>query len=130
MRRQRDAETLKRSKQLRRDLTPPERALWQILRGHRLEGWKFTRQVPAEPYILDFACRRYKLAIELDGDTHGARENYDARRTSFLESEGWRVIRFSNADAVSNPEGVATMIIEALRCSPSPQPSPRWGEGA
>ena len=125
---ERDQVTLKRAKQLRRDMTPPERALWQILRGHRLEGWKFTRQAPIPPYIIDFAARRHKLAIELDGDTHAAQEAYDARRTAFLESEGWRVIRFSNSDAVSNPEGVATMIIEALRCGPSPRPSPRRGE--
>lgn len=130
MRGERDQMILKRAKQFRREMTPPERALWQILRGHRLEGWKFTRQVPVGAFILDFAARRHKLAIELDGDTHAAQETYDARRTAFLESEGWRVIRFSNADAVSNPEGVATMIIEALRCSPSPQPSPQRGEGA
>ena len=130
MRQQRDAETLKRAKQLRRDMTPPERALWQILRGHRLEGWKFTRQVPVSPYILDFACRSHKLAIELDGDTHGVQERYDARRTAFLESQGWRVIRFPNSDAVSNIEGVATMILDALRDRPAPQPSPQWGEGA
>lgn len=130
MRQQRDADTLKRAKQLRRDMTPPERALWQILRGHRLDGWKFTRQVPVEPYIVDFACRRFRLAIELDGDTHGPQETYDARRTTFLESQGWRVIRFANSEAVSNPEGVATMILEALLDYPSPQPSPQWGEGA
>lgn len=131
MRGERDLTTLNRAKQLRRDMTPPERALWKILRGHRLESWKFTRQVPVPPYILDFAARRERLAIELDGESHATQEAHDQRRTWFLESEGWRVIRFSNADAVSNPEGVATMILEALSaCSPSPQPSPRRGEGA
>ena len=67
MRQARDPELLKRARELRRDMSPPERALWAILRAHQLAGWKFTRQVQVEPYILDFAARREKLAIELDG---------------------------------------------------------------
>ena len=126
----RDQRLLKRAKELRRDMSPPERALWVILRAHQLQGWKFSRQVQVEPYILDFAARREKLAIELDGDSHVGREAYDARRTQFLEEQGWKVLRFSNSDAITNADGVAMAILGVLNeISPSPQPSPRRGEG-
>ena len=68
----RDPEKLARARELRRDMSPPERALWRILRAHRLEDIKFTRQVEAGPYYIDFAARRERLAIELDGESHAA----------------------------------------------------------
>ena len=130
MREFRDPKLLKRAKELRRDMSPPERALWAILRAHQLQGWKFTRQVPVEPYVIDFAARREKLAVELDGDSHVGREHYDARRTQFLESLGWKVLRFTNSDAMTNADGVAMAILLVLNeLDPSPQPSPRRGEG-
>ena len=128
---QTDPQKLDGARKLRRDATPPERAMWTLLLGHRLSGWKFTRQVNVGPYFLDFAARRERLAIELDGDTHAGRETYDAERTSHLESKGWRVLRFTNRQVQTNPEGVAIMILQALpeRRGPSPRPSPRRGEG-
>ena len=130
MREPRDPQLQKRARELRRDMSPPERALWAILRAHQLQGWKFTRQVQVEPYILDFAARREKLAIELDGDSHVGREAYDARRTHFLEGLGWKVLRFANSDAMTNADGVAMAILGALNeLNPSPRPSPRRGEG-
>ncbi|HUD92496.1 endonuclease domain-containing protein [Sphingobium sp.] len=63
----------------------------------------------------------------MDGDTHSAEDRYDARRTEFLESLGYRVIRFGNPDVIENIEGVLSMIAQALRESPSPQPSPKGG---
>lgn len=78
-------------------MSPPEQALWRILRAHRLGDVKFTRQVEAGPYYLDFAARRARLAIELDGETHVGRERYDDKRTEWLEAQGWRVIRFTTA---------------------------------
>ena len=118
MRAPRDPQGIDRAKRLRREMSPPERALWRILRGHRLEGWKFTRQVPEGSFTIDFAARRERLAIELDGDTHVGREEYDQRRTEYLERAGWQVIRFTNSDAMTNPEGVAWAILEALTSSP------------
>jgi very-short-patch-repair endonuclease len=130
LREPRDPKLLKRARELRRDMSPPERALWAILRAHQLQGWKFARQVQVDPYILDFAARREKLAIELDGDSHAGREAYDARRTQFLEGIGWKVLRFTNSDAMTNADGVAMTILAALEgLSPSPRPSPRRGEG-
>jgi very-short-patch-repair endonuclease len=95
-------------------MSPPERALWSILRAHRLEGWKFTRQAPVDPFVLDFAARRERLAIELDGDSHAMQEEYDARRTAFLERRGWKVLRFTNSDVMNNPDGVSMAILISL----------------
>jgi very-short-patch-repair endonuclease len=126
----RDPQGIDRARKLRREMTPPEHALWRILRGHRLQGWKFTRQVPAGPFTLDFAARRERLAIELDGDSHGQRELQDAHRRTYLEKSGWTVIRFTNLDIVRNAEGVTVAILEALaKIGPSPHPSPQRGEG-
>jgi very-short-patch-repair endonuclease len=110
----RDPEKLARARELRGNMSPPERALWHILRAHRLADVKFTRQVEVGPYYVDFAARRERLAIELDGDSHAEREQYDAIRTRWLEGEGWRVIRFANGDVMSNPDGVAAAILAAL----------------
>jgi very-short-patch-repair endonuclease len=95
-----------------------------------MQGWKFARQVPIGPFIVDFAARRERLAIELDGDSHATQADYDERRTAFLESKGWKVVRFANTDIVRNPEGVALTILERLNSAAhSPQPSPQRGEG-
>ena len=95
-------------------MSEPEWALWRILRAHRLEGLKFTRQIECGPYHIDFAARSARLGIELDGDSHAGRESQDAARTAFLERQGWRIIRFTNADVMGNPEGVAATILSAL----------------
>ena len=126
MREERSALGTDRAKRLRRDMTPPERAMWHLLRAHRLAGWKFTRQVPLGPYVIDFAARRERLAIELDGESHATTQEYDAHRTNYLETLGWTVIRFTNAEIASNPEGVAMTILAHLHAI---APSPRRGEG-
>src|SRR4051794_38066038 len=110
----RDPEKLRRARELRASMSPPEHALWSILRAHRLEDVKFTRQVECEPFYIDFAASMPPLAIELDGETHAGRENEDAQRTAFLERQGWRVIRFTNGEVTTNPEGVAAAILAAL----------------
>ena len=131
MRIPRDPVGIDKAKRLRRDMTPPERAMWRVLRAHRLQDWKFSRQVSVEPYVIDFAARRERLGIELDGDSHATTEQYDSNRTAFLERQGWRIVRFTNRDILSNPEGVGQSIMASLRCGggPSPRPSPRRGEG-
>ena len=86
----RNVETRNRAKDLRTNMTPPEWALWRIVRGKRLAGIKFVRQAVRAPYIPDFAARSHRLIVELDGDTHGSAEAqaYDARRTVRLEADG------------------------------------------
>ena len=109
---------LERAKKMRREATPPERALWRYLKSDQLGGAKFRRQVVIGNYIADFACRKpVMLVVELDGDTHGKQESYDAGRTRFLESKGYRVLRFSNRDVGQNIEGVLETISAALNPS-------------
>lgn len=118
--------TLKRrAKHMRANPTPAEQKLWLALRANRFENRQFTRQTIIAPYIVDFASKAARLIIEVDGDTHSAKDRYDARRTEFLESLGYRVIRFANHDVTGNVDGVLSVIAEALRVSPSPQPSPQ-----
>jgi len=112
----RHVEMRNRAKELRTNMSPPERALWDIVRARRLGGVKFVRQAVRPPYIPDFAARSHRLIVELDGDTHGSAEAqaYDARRTALLESHGWRVLRIPNNEVMANPEGVARAILLAL----------------
>jgi very-short-patch-repair endonuclease len=76
------------------------------LRAHRTDGAKFRRQHPIGPYFADFAYVSRKLVIEIDGDHHAFQVEADARRTSIMEQQGWRVVRFAANETVSNPEGV------------------------
>lgn len=113
---------------LRRNATGAERGLWRLLSAYRP---RFTRQLPVGSYILDLACREVKLAIELDGSQHIDNVR-DTERTAFLETLGWKVIRFWNSEVVENPDGVAGRIIEevAARLQPThPRPLPVSREG-
>src|SRR5690348_9617312 len=87
---------------LRSRLTDAERRLWSLLRGRKLAGYKFRRQHPLGPFILDFASYKYQLAVEADGGQHADSEQ-DERRTRWIESHGWRVIRFWNNEILANP---------------------------
>ncbi len=71
---------------------------------------------------MDFAARAHSVTIQVDGDTHATRSGYDAARTTFLEEQGYRVIRFTNAEVMGNPEGVAHAISAALASPSSPLP--------
>ena len=117
---------------LRRRQTAAERRLWAHLRGRRLLGVKFARQVPIDPNIVDFCCRERKLIVELDGGQHAMRANYDAGRTAFLQALGYRVLRFWDNEALGNTDGVLHRIAQAVTVTtarPSPRPSPQRGEG-
>ena len=95
-------------------MTEPEWRLWHRLKGRGLNGFKVARQVPTGPFILDFCCREEKLAIEIDGWTHDDPAS-DARRTAWLEGQGYRVIRFANDEVMTNIEGVLETILLALQ---------------
>ena len=109
--------TAKRARRLRRDSTFPERLLWSKLRNRQMSGWKFRRQHPIGPYFADFVCSEAMLVIEIDGDTHGsdAQIARDQRRTRFMESEGWTVHRFWNADLTENVDGILWQIEDILK---------------
>ncbi|MHA6718288.1 endonuclease domain-containing protein [Sphingomonas sp. RS6] len=118
-----------RARQMRANPTPTETAMWSILRARRFERVKFARQVVIAPYIADFVARSRKLVIEIDGDTHALCQAKDARRTAWLEHQGYRVIRFTNYEVGSNLEGVAQRIALTLADMPLSQPSTQRGEG-
>jgi very-short-patch-repair endonuclease len=101
---------------LRRNSTDAERILWSELRGHRLNGTSFRRQVPVENYIADFVCHAVKLIIELDGGQHFSDEGEqaDARRSAVIEAKGFKVLRFSNHDVMTNRNGVLETIASAV----------------
>ena len=99
------------AKTLRNAATSEERSLWKRLRHVRP---RFTRQLPVGPYILDFACRNARLAVELDGGQHLDAALYDDRRTVYLEGLGWQVLRFWNSDVRDNVDGVAEAIMAAV----------------
>jgi very-short-patch-repair endonuclease len=112
------------ARSLRRTGTAEERLLWIRLRRLRP---RLTRQLPIGDYILDFACRTIKLAIEIDGSQHLDAPAYDARRTAFPEGLGWRVMWFWNDQVRQNPDGVAEAIAAAVMLrqrATHPQPLP------
>lgn len=109
-----DSKTRDRARELRRDMSPAERRLWWAIRHKSLDGARFRRQVPVGEYFADFCCLKRKLIVEVDGGQHSETEEYDRRRTQFLEAQGFRVIRFWNTDVMTNLEGVVDTIFENL----------------
>jgi very-short-patch-repair endonuclease len=93
--------------------TDAERRLWSILRSHRLVGWKFKRQEQIGDYIVDFVCFQSRLIVEADGSQH-VESAADERRTHWLVSQSFRVLRFWNNDILLNSDSVATAILAAL----------------
>jgi very-short-patch-repair endonuclease len=104
-----------RAKQLRRSMTHAETLLWRHLKADRLAGLSFRRQTPIGNYIADFVAHSCKLIVEIDGESHDFEERirHDRRRDRWLESRGYRVLRFTNDDVLKNLEGVVLAIIEA-----------------
>ncbi len=103
-------------------MTDAEQRLWYRLRGHRLNGHKFKRQVPVGPYIVDFASLDRKLIIEVDGGQH-AESSGDRRRDAFLRGQGYRVIRFWNNDVLRQTDSVLEEIIAAIGNAAVPLPA-------
>jgi len=119
-----------RARYLRKNATDSERILWRHLRNRKFAHYKFRRQHPINPYILDFYCPDLKLAIELDGSGHGHRhrETHDKAREEFLDRQGIAVVRFWNHQVREELDSVLQAIWLALEKRvpnhPSPQSSP------
>ena len=107
---------------LRQPQTDAEALLWYYLRDKQLDGYKFRRQHPIGPYIVDFACLSKKVLIELDGGHHAEQREQDEARARFLRNEGYRVLRFWNNEVFENCGGVLEAIRAAVQ-DPPPQPS-------
>ncbi len=106
---------------LRKRQTDAERKLWSKLRDRQLDGWKFKRQFPFGPYILDFYCFDANLVIELDGSQHAeTRAEHDRARTQLLEAQGLQVLRFWNVDVLNNITGVLDGIYLVLGAKSAP----------
>lgn len=102
------------ARKLRGDATDAETLLWRHLRGRRLLGAKFRRQMPIAPYIADFVCEQARLVIELDGGQH-ADSTTDAARTLALEAAGYTILRFWNHDVFENTDSILEEIARMLR---------------
>ena len=111
-----------RARKLRANQTDAERRLWSVLRNRRLGTYKFRRQHRLGIYFVDFVCIEHRLIIEADGGQH-VDSAYDDKRTAWLMSQGWRVIRFWNDDILANTEAVILAIVEALDSPTAPSPS-------
>ena len=117
------------ARKLRHQSTDTEQLLWKHLRAHRMAGYKFKRQVVIEPYIVDFVCLEARLIIEADGGQHMEQVENDLKRSVFLESLGYTVIRFWNHEILSDTQNVLERIHSYLIETPSPQPSPEGRGG-
>jgi very-short-patch-repair endonuclease len=115
------------ARKLRREQTDGERRLWYAFRDRRFHICKFRRQQPIGPYIADFVCFDRRLIIELDGSQHAEPEQlaHDTARTRFLENEGFRVLRFWNAELNDNFSGVLEIIRLTLETTPHPHSAAR-----
>ena len=101
------------ARDLRKNMTDAERALWRLLRQRQLRGLRFRRQVPIDRYIVDFACLEARLIIEADGGQHWESRS-DQTRDAYLRSQGFRVLRLWNNDILANPDGVYHIIMETV----------------
>ena len=121
---------LERARELRQRSTDSERRLWHWLRNRQIDGVKFRRQVPLGAYVVDFLAADHRLVVEIDGGQHASQQDYDRRRTAWLEAQGYRVIRFWSNEVLANTEGVIAAIGAALKLRPPhPDPLPPAGRG-
>jgi very-short-patch-repair endonuclease len=103
--------------------TSAELALWKVLRDQRLAACKFRRQHPIGPFVADFACVELRLVVEVDGGQHDNLER-DERRTVWLQSQGWHVVRFWNLDVQRNMAVVTELLVAEIALSRGRHPHP------
>src|SRR6266498_2787428 len=106
-------ELQERARELRRNMTPSEKILWEKLRHNRLKGLQFRRQQIIDSYIVDFYCHSKALVVEVDGDIHDLQKDYDLERDNHLIARGFHVLRVSNNDVKENLMIVLQKISEA-----------------
>ena len=104
-----------RARHLRSNPTDAERFLWRHLRLRQFGGYKFRRQRPVGPYIVDFVCLEKRVVIEVDGGQHSERRSHDARRDAWLNKEGFTVLRFWDHQVLKQVDDVKQAIWEALK---------------
>jgi len=121
------------AKRLRAEPTKAEVSLWKVLRKLDLAGTHFRRQAPFGAYVVDFVCHHHRLIVEVDGGIHrldvvAAR---DAEREAWLNTRGYRVIRITNDEALTDPHAAVQRIAGEIGAgTPTPNPSPQGGGGS
>ena len=105
-------------RKLRREQTDAERKLWSLLRSRQLEAYKFRRQHSIGPYIADFCCLERRLVIELDGGQHAEQIQKDERRTEYLKSKGFQVLRIWDHEVFKETGAVMENILKVLSAMP------------
>jgi len=109
--------SVERARDLRRNMSDTERRVWYRLRGKQLAGYRFRRQLPVGPYFVDFVCLKARLAVEIDGYGHEDEER-DRRKTEYLESQGFRVLRIRAHETDQGMDDVLKWIYVHLQPSP------------
>jgi len=121
------------ARNLRREGSDAEQRLWLHLRNRQLENLKFRRQHAIGPFIADLVCDEAKLIVEADGGQHAEQADDDARRTAWLERQGYRVLRFWNDEILRNTvavlEEIRRVALERSRAAPHPNPLPGGERG-
>jgi very-short-patch-repair endonuclease len=120
-----------RAKSLRQTMTRAETLLWRYIKAHRVDGLGFRRQVPMQRFVADFICHSARLVIELDGETHDfqSRQRNDQIRDAWFKSQGFKILRFTNEEVLSNLDGVVEAIRTAAHKSPPSLSLPHKGGG-
>ena len=106
------------AQQLRHEMTPSEKRLWECLRANRLQGLPFRRQQIIGGFIVDFYCRAARLVIECDGTVHMAQAEYDRDRDAVIASYNLRVLRFTNDQIDNDLPTVLSQITQATAPTP------------
>jgi type II secretion system protein H len=122
-------EITKRARTLRNNLTDTERRLWSRLKREQINGYKFRRQFPLGPFIVDFVCLEARLIVEVDGGQHAEQRQKDEQRDKWLASQNFHVLRFWDNDVLRETDAVVEAIVQALKNTPTPS-LPRKGGGS
>src|SRR3954447_14578293 len=117
-----DEAKIVRAKELRRQMTPAERRLWEQLRSNRLGGNHFRRQQVVGGFIVDFYCHAAALIVEVDGPVHAERVDYDAERDQILSGLGFRIVRFTNDQVTGAMREVLGRLMQLCRETKEPNP--------
>jgi very-short-patch-repair endonuclease len=112
----RDRDSIRRAREMRKDMTGAESKLWSLLRDRRLITRKFRRQHPIGPWVADFACPAIQLVIEVDGPSHDDpdQQAWDAMKEEYLHLNGWRILRIKNSDIYQAFGEVEALIISEI----------------
>lgn len=108
-------EKLELARHFRQNMTQAETKLWKRLRAKKSNGLHFRRQQVILGFIVDFYCHKYRLIVEIDGEVHDSHKEQDLEREKVLTQNGFRIIRFTNAQVENNIEEVLTGILDVVK---------------